>query len=58
MSPELHYQLMINRVDELHAQADHYRLVREASKGGRRGGRVARGGSRVFRGVFGKLRTS
>ncbi|MBO3748225.1 hypothetical protein J5X84_19300 [Streptosporangiaceae bacterium NEAU-GS5] len=57
MSPELHYQLMINRVDELHAAADHYRLAQEAVEG-RRATRAARAGSRVLRGVFGKLRTS
>jgi hypothetical protein len=55
MAPEIHYQLVLNRVAELHEEASNHRRVREAIAG-----RKAReGGShRRLRAAFGKLRTS
>ncbi|GLX96059.1 hypothetical protein GT755_26425 [Herbidospora sp. NEAU-GS84] len=38
MAPELHYQIIINRVAELQNEATTYRRVREAEKTRERGG--------------------
>ncbi|WP_157520055.1 MULTISPECIES: hypothetical protein [Herbidospora] len=38
MAPELHYQIIINRVAELQNEATTYRRVREAEKARERGG--------------------
>ncbi|MET8139523.1 hypothetical protein ABZU32_04340 [Sphaerisporangium sp. NPDC005288] len=55
MAPELHYQLIISRVAELHAEAGEHRRAREAASG-----RKARseGSQHRLRAAFGKLRTS
>ncbi|WP_203990458.1 hypothetical protein [Sphaerisporangium rufum] len=55
MGPEIHYQLIANRVAELRAEAAEHRRVREALAG--RAGK-SRGSERRSRAVFGKLRTS
>ncbi|GAA5079168.1 hypothetical protein HNP84_009842 [Thermocatellispora tengchongensis] len=51
MGPELHYQMIINRVAELHEEAATHRQVREAEKG-------RKSGERRHRAAFGKLRAS
>ncbi|MCG5220151.1 hypothetical protein [Streptosporangium sp. KLBMP 9127] len=58
MGPEMHYQLIQERVTELHEIADAHRLALEAQKG--RKGREGRERSshRLQRMVFGKLRLS
>ncbi|GII64168.1 hypothetical protein Skr01_42530 [Sphaerisporangium krabiense] len=55
MYPEIHYQLIVDRVAELHREADDHRRAREATSGRKAG---ARGPQRRVRAVFGKLRTS
>ncbi|MEU4549817.1 hypothetical protein [Nonomuraea dietziae] len=52
MSPELNYQMMQTRVDELHAAAAHQRQVAEARKA-----RVSERGGRT-RAFFARLRTA
>jgi hypothetical protein len=53
MGPELHYQLIINRVAELHEEASNHRRVREAERT-----RKSRRSDRRHRAELGKLRTS
>ncbi|WP_214415325.1 hypothetical protein [Sphaerisporangium fuscum] len=56
MAPELHYQLIVNRVSELHHEAEAHRRANEAAasrKAAKNGGPQRR-----VRAVFGKLRTS
>jgi hypothetical protein len=55
MGPEMHYQVIIDRVSELHDQAAAHRRVREAERG--RAARQGKSGRR-YRSVFGKLRAS
>ncbi|GAA2385408.1 hypothetical protein [Nonomuraea africana] len=52
MSPELNYQMMQVRIDELHAAAAHQRQVKEARKA-----HVAERGGRT-RSFFASLRTA
>ncbi|WP_181871096.1 hypothetical protein [Sphaerisporangium album] len=55
MAPEIHYQLIVNRVAELHQEARDHRRASEAVAG-----RKAResGSPKRVRATFGKLRTS
>lgn len=53
MGPELHFQLMINRAAELHAEAAEHRRARQSSAA-REAQR--RGGQRRLRAAFGKFR--
>ncbi|MEV7965699.1 hypothetical protein AB0O34_06920 [Sphaerisporangium sp. NPDC088356] len=55
MGPEIHYQLITNRVAELHDEASNHRLAREAVAG-RKARELAP--QRRLRAAFGKLRTS
>ncbi|GII89167.1 hypothetical protein Ssi03_71570 [Sphaerisporangium siamense] len=54
MSPEIHYQLIVDRVAELHREADDHRRAREVTNGKAAASRP----QRRMRAVFGKLRTS
>ncbi|MEU9887033.1 hypothetical protein AB0M95_29130 [Sphaerisporangium sp. NPDC051017] len=55
MAPELHYQLIVDRVAELQREAHDHRRAREAAAG--RKSRESGSPKRV-RAAFGKLRTS
>ncbi|WP_248964736.1 hypothetical protein [Sphaerisporangium perillae] len=55
MAPELHYQLIINRVAELHEEASNHRRANEAIAGRKA---QARSSQQRLRAAFGKLRTS
>ncbi|GAA1013429.1 hypothetical protein Aple_054220 [Acrocarpospora pleiomorpha] len=55
MGPELHYQLIINRVAELHEEASSHRRAREAQASRKAHQRSA---SRRHRAGLGKSRTS
>ncbi|MDF5751906.1 hypothetical protein [Spongiactinospora sp. TRM90649] len=55
MGPELHYELILNRVSELHEAAAAHRRAKEADK--RRKSSEGTRGSRN-RSLFAKLRTS
>ncbi|WP_214109593.1 hypothetical protein [Acrocarpospora catenulata] len=55
MGPELHYQLIINRVAELQREATSHRRAREAQAAKKA---KQRSGERSARASFGKLRAS
>ncbi|MEO3853689.1 hypothetical protein [Acrocarpospora sp. B8E8] len=55
MGPELHYQLIINRVAELHEEATSHRRAREAQASRKAHQRSA---SRRLRGGLNKFRSS
>ncbi|MFG1879929.1 hypothetical protein ACGFIV_34370 [Sphaerisporangium sp. NPDC049003] len=55
MGPEIHYQLIVNRVAELREEASDHRRARQATQGRKS---PERGSQRRLRAAFGKLRTS
>jgi hypothetical protein len=55
MGPEMHYELIVARVNEMHEAAAAHRLAREAQRGRVTEERPAR---RLTRSVFAKLRLS
>jgi hypothetical protein len=55
MLPEIHYQLIVSRVAELHQEASDHRLARQAAEAKKA---RERGSQRRLRVGFGKLRTS
>ncbi|MCW2877395.1 MAG: hypothetical protein JWQ95_1495 [Sphaerisporangium sp.] len=55
MAPEIHYQLILNRVAELHAEASNHRRASQAIEGKKAQGRAPQ---QRLRAAFGKLRTA
>jgi hypothetical protein len=55
MGPELHYELIVNRVTEMHETAAEHRRAREAGKHRKAAERTRTSRNRS---LFGKLRTS